>query len=127
MVEQSAVYDWITRFVTAQFHQLPLLLFFLFLGALFWITSFAGFHSLITISLMAQLMAPIAGGIENPLALVFIGSTVALLMISPYNLATTMMATLIRTSPINVFKWNIGYAAGFALLVIFTAYLLTLF
>ena len=127
MVEQSAVYDWITRLVTAQFHQLPLLLFFLFLGALFWITSFAGFHSLITISLMAQLMAPIAGGIENPLALVFIGSTVALLMISPYNLATTMMATLIRTSPINVFKWNIGYAAGFALLVIFTAYLLTLF
>ncbi|WP_144469097.1 hypothetical protein [Siminovitchia fortis] len=117
MMEKSVLFDHINEFVINQFQSLHLAVFFFFIAAIFWITSLCGFFSVVTITLLAQVLAPIASGLENSLALLFIGSTISLLMISPFNIATAIMATLIRSSPLKIFKWNFKFAFGFMILV----------
>lgn len=117
--------DLIELFVINQFHSHHLLVFYFFIAAIFWMTSLSGFFSVVTITLLAQVLAPIASGLENSLALLFIGSTISLLMVSPFNIATAIMATQIKSSPLNIFKWNFYYAFSFMILVTFITYFLS--
>ena len=122
MIQYSSAFEWMSSFFITQFNQLPIFLFLLLLMLSFWILSFAGLHGVVTITLFAQILQPISSGLENTLALVFIGSTVSLLMVSPFNLATSMMSHLIKTNPLKILVWNIKYAFCFSLLVVFISY-----
>lgn len=124
MVEYSALFQYIIQFIEDQYHRWPLWIFFFIIVGVFWMLSFSGFHSVVSITLIAQILKPVSSGLENNLALLFIGATISLLMISPFNLATAMMATLIRTSPLKIIRWNLGYACGFVILVVLAAYFL---
>lgn len=126
MAQRSVVYDYVSEVVTKQFQVLPLFVFYFLIAAIFWVLSLSGFHSVVTIALLAQILIPISSGIENSLALVFIGSSVALLMVSPFNVATAIMSTLIQATPMQIFKWNFKYALGLTTFVTVVAYLVTL-
>jgi len=127
MIQYSSLFEWIRMLFIEQFHSMPLFVFLLLLMLSFWILSFLGLHSVVTITLFAEILQPMSSGLENTLALVFIGSTISLLMVSPFNLATAIMSNLIHASPLKILRWNLSYAFFFSLLIVLLSYSLLSF
>lgn len=126
MGQKSILFDYVNRFVQYQMVHLPLLLFFSLLALLFWLMSFTGFHSVVTITLLANIVVPLSPGMSDSLALLFVGSAISLLMVSPFNMATSIMATLLDTGPVNLIRWNYPFAVAFVTAAVLAAYSLAL-
>ncbi|THE10516.1 hypothetical protein E1I69_18520 [Bacillus timonensis] len=103
------------------------LLFFLMIGVYFLITALIGFHPLVSITLIAELLAPIIPSIPSiSLTLVFISCSLATIIYSPYNVSLSILADIIKVNPYKVGLMNIPYALFYMLLTIGVAYLITL-
>ncbi|TWI54086.1 hypothetical protein [Halalkalibacter nanhaiisediminis] len=103
------------------------LLFFLMIGAYFLITSFIGFHPLVSITLVAQLLGPIIADIPNvSLTIVLIACSLSTVMYSPYNLSVSILSEQIKINPYRLGLWNLPYAIFYMLLSISVAYLISL-
>lgn len=104
------------------------LLLYLMVGGVFLITSLIGFHPLITITLLAELLHPILAEVSTiSFTVVLISCSLAPVMYSPFNLSVSLLSDQLK---INVFKlglWNIIFAIFYMLLSIFIAYSLDFF
>ncbi|AJY74148.1 hypothetical protein [Paenibacillus beijingensis] len=127
MAQQSDLFGYLSGFLKYQMNHIPLFFFFLLLSLLFWLMSFCGFHSVVTIILLTRIILPFSQGMEDSLALLFIGTSISLLMVSPFNIATSIMAHQLNASPINIIRWNSKFAISFMLGVVVVAYGLTFF
>jgi len=85
--------------------------------------TFSGVHALVAVALLGSVARPLFAGSEDSLALLLIGTQIALLMINPLNVLSALMMNALGLSPGQLFRWNIGYAACLLLCVNATAYL----
>ncbi|MFS0575173.1 hypothetical protein AB1K83_06050 [Sporosarcina sp. 179-K 3D1 HS] len=104
------------------------LLFFGLIGCYFFVTALIGFHPLVSITLIAELLQPILPAVSSiSLTLVLIASSVATIMYSPYNLSLSILADIIKVNPYRIGLWNIPFALLYMGIAIGIAYLLTFF
>ncbi|MEK3934237.1 hypothetical protein MKY41_02865 [Sporosarcina sp. FSL W7-1349] len=104
------------------------LLFFCLIALYFIVSALIGFHPLVSITLIAQLLQPILPEVSSiSLTLVLIASSVATVMYSPYNLSLSILAEIIRVNPYRIGWWNIPFALLYMGIAIGIAYLLTFF
>ncbi|MDM5200827.1 hypothetical protein QUF79_22650 [Fictibacillus enclensis] len=88
----------------------PVLL-FLLIQVLFLGLAMIGFHPLVTISILGEVIQPLLGEI-NPLsfAVVLISSGLSTVMAGPYNITVSLTGSLLHQNPYRVSFWNIGFA-----------------
>ncbi|WP_144399709.1 hypothetical protein [Bacillus sp. OxB-1] len=104
------------------------LLFFCLIGLYFVVSALIGFHPLVSITLIAELLQPILPEVSSiSLTLVLIASSVATVMYSPYNLSLSILSEIIKVNPYRVGLWNIPFALLYMGIAIGIAYLLTFF
>lgn len=88
----------------------PLVL-FTTISLFFFITSMIGFHPLISIVLLAEVLQPVLADIASiPLSLVFIISSLSTVLYSPFHISTSVLAGEIKVNPYRVGLWNIPFA-----------------
>ena len=88
----------------------PLVL-FTTISLFFFIASMIGFHPLISIVLLAEVLQPVLADITSiPLSLVFIISSLSTVMYSPFHISTSVLAGEIKVNPYRVGLWNIPFA-----------------
>lgn len=92
----------------------PIYLFFL-IQCLFLVLAMIGFHPLVTISILGELVQPLIYSI-SPLSLgmVLITSSLSTVMAGPYNITVSLASFLIGENPYQISIWNIGYAMLFS-------------
>ncbi|RBW70693.1 hypothetical protein [Bacillus taeanensis] len=96
------------------------------IGGYFLFTSLVGFHPLVSITLLIELLHPILPEISSlSLTIVLISCSLSTVMYSPYNLSVSILADQLKINPYKMVKWNIGFAIFYILVSIFTAYFLT--
>ena len=104
------------------------LLFYLMIGGYFFVTALIGFHPLVSITFIAELLQPILPAVSNvSLTIVLIACSLSTIMYSPYNLSLSILADLIKVNPYKIGLWNIPFALFYMLLTIGVAYIITLF
>ena len=104
------------------------LLFYLIIGAYFLVTSLIGFHPLISLTFLAELLQPILPIVDPiPLSIVLISCSLSTVMYSPYNLSVSILASQLTMNPFQLGRWNIGFAIFYMLLSICTAHILGYF
>lgn len=104
------------------------LLFYLIIGAYFLVTSLIGFHPLISLTFLAELLQPVLPMVDPiPLAIVLISCSLSTVMYSPYNLSVSILANQLTMNPFQLGRWNIGFAIFYMLLSICTAQILGYF
>jgi len=113
MAQRSELSTYLSDFLHYSSDHLHLFVFLLLISGLFWILSFSGFHAVVTIILLTEILLPAFAGFEHVLSLVLIGTQMSLITISPFNVATSMMSSLIQVSPLRLVQWNVLYAACF--------------
>jgi hypothetical protein len=101
------------------------LLLYFTIGGYFLLTSLIGFHPLVSITLLAELLQPILSGVHHiPLTIVLISCSLATVMYSPYNVSVSILADQLGVNSYRLGAWNIGFAILYILVSIFIAYLL---
>ncbi|WP_227935619.1 hypothetical protein [Alkalihalobacillus deserti] len=101
---------------------------YLVIAAFFLVTSLIGFHPLVSITLIAELLSPIVFGVSNiALTIVLIACSLSTVMYSPYNLSVSILAEQIKVNPYKLGLWNLPYALFYILLSISIAYFISLF
>ncbi len=104
-----------------------LLLYFM-IGAYFLFTSLVGFHPLVAITLLAQLLLPILPEVSSiSLAIVLITSSLATVMYSPFNLSVSILANLLQINPYKIVKWNLPFALLYMTVSILVAFVIQQF
>lgn len=104
------------------------LLFYLMIASFFFIAGLIGFHPLVSITLLAELLHPVLPAVSTiSLTLVLIVCSLSTVMYSPYNLSLSILADIIKVNPYKIGLWNIPYAVLYMLFVITIAYVITLF
>ncbi|WP_342505153.1 hypothetical protein [Sporosarcina sp. FSL K6-2383] len=104
------------------------LLFYLMIACFFFVTALIGFHPLVSITLLAELLHPVLPAVSSiSLTLVLIACSMSTIMYSPYNLSLSILADIIKVNPYRLGLWNIPFAIFYMLLAITVAYLITLF
>ncbi|MBU8878701.1 hypothetical protein BGM26_06820 [Bacillus sp. FJAT-29790] len=99
------------------------LLFYLMIGCYFLVTSLIGFHPLVSITLLAELMAPVLPEVSSPsLTIVLITCSLATVMYSPFNLSLSILADLIKLNPFKITYWNIKFSIFYMIFGIMIAY-----
>ncbi|UZJ79495.1 hypothetical protein [Fictibacillus sp. KU28468] len=70
-----------------------------------------GFHPLVTISILGEVIQPLLGQV-NPLsfAIVLITSGLSTVMAGPYNITVSLTGSLLNQNPYRITFWNIGFA-----------------
>lgn len=85
-------------------------LFFFFIFIFFFISSMIGFHPLVSMVILAELLKPILVDIHAiPLALVLIVATVSTVTYSPFHASTSILSNELRINPYQIVTWNFGY------------------
>jgi hypothetical protein len=103
-------------------------LLYLVIASFFLLTSLIGFHPLVSITLIAELLSPIVFEVSNiSLTIVLIACSLATVMYSPYNLSVSLLAEQIKVNPYKLGLWNLPFALFYILLSISTAYIISLF
>ncbi|MGJ9383787.1 hypothetical protein [Salipaludibacillus sp. CF4.18] len=103
------------------------LLFFLLIGAFFLLSAFIGFHPLVSITLIAELLNPILSEISSvPLTIVLISSSLSTVMFSPYNLSVAILADHLKINSYKLGLYNLPFSIYYILLGIFTAFAIDL-
>ncbi len=104
------------------------LVFYLMIACYFLVASLIGFHPLVSITLLAELLQPILPVVSHiSLTLVLIACSLSTVMYSPFNLSLSILADNIKVNPYKLGLWNIPYAIFYMLLAISAAYLIALF
>ncbi|MGO4886727.1 hypothetical protein ACJ2A9_03135 [Anaerobacillus sp. MEB173] len=104
------------------------LLFFFMIALYFLLTSFIGFHPLVSLTLLAELLNPILSSVSSiSLTIVLIVSSLSTVMYSPYNLSVSILAEQLKINPYKMGMWNLLFAIYYMLIGISIAYLLTFF
>lgn len=104
------------------------LLFFLLIGAFFLLSAFIGFHPLVSITLIAELLRPILPEVSSvPLTIVLISSSLSTVMFSPYNLSVAILADHLKINSYKLGLYNLPFSIYYILLGIFTAFAVDLF
>jgi hypothetical protein len=102
------------------------LLFYLMIAVYFLITAFIGFHPLVSLTLLIELLSPILSAVSSvSLTVVLISCSLSTVLFSPYNLSVSILADELKLNPYKMGMWNILYAISYMLLSISIAYLLT--
>ncbi|MFB4165376.1 hypothetical protein ACE1TI_16590 [Alteribacillus sp. JSM 102045] len=93
---------------------LPVLL-FIVIQILFLGLAMVGFHPLVTISLVGEMLQPILGSV-SPLAaaIVLITSGLSTVMAGPFNISVSLTGMLLHQNPYRVSLWNVGFAFLFS-------------
>lgn len=100
------------------------LLIYLLVGGYFVVTSLIGFHPLVSLALLLSIMDPFINELASvSLALVMIGSSLATVMYSPFNVSVSVLSDLIRVHPFQITVQNIGFALVYVMVTILSAYL----
>lgn len=102
------------------------LLLFGLIGLYFILASFSGFHPLVSIALLGEVLSPVMADIASiPLALVLITSSLATAIYSPYNLSVSLLAGQMNLVPFRLSLWNFPFSLYFIVSSILIAYGLT--
>lgn len=102
-----------------------ILLLYIMIGLYFLVTSLVGFHPLVSITLLAQLLSPILSeGSSISLAIVLITCSLTTVMYSPFNLSVSILANLLRINPFKIVRWNLPFAILHITIGIFFALLI---
>ena len=95
-------------FLAASKTQLTL---YLLIGGFFVGTSFIGFHPLVSLTFLAELLLPVLPHVAVlPLTVVMIVCGLSTVMYSPFNLSVSIMANELRINPFRIAGWNVGFA-----------------
>lgn len=102
----------------------PLLLFAAIQG-LFIGLAMIGFHPLVTMSILGEVVQPLLGQI-NPISIgiVLITSGLSTVMAGPYNLTVSLTSSLLGENPYRISLWNIGFAFLYSSIGTFIAFIL---
>lgn len=99
------------------------LLLYLMIGAYFLVTSLIGFHPLVGLTLLAEILQPILPKVPAiPLAVTLICCSLSTVMYSPYNISISILADELKTNPYRLGLWNIGFAICLNVFSIFVAF-----
>jgi hypothetical protein len=92
----------------------PMLLFIL-IQVLFLGLAMIGFHPLVTISMIGEIVQPVLPAI-NPLSMsiVLITSALSTVMAGPYNITVSLVSDILSRNPYRISMWNIGFAFLFS-------------
>lgn len=103
---------------------------FICIGLYFFITSFIGFHPLVSIILLAEIISPILPDVSGiPLAFVLIICSLTTVIYSPFNVSLSILATELNQNSFLISFWNTAYSlllmgiaivVGYGLHLIFT-------
>jgi len=105
-----------------------LLLLYLLIGAYFLITSFIGFHPLVSITLLAEILMPIMPEISSiSLTVVLVTSSLSTAMYGPYNLSVSLLSNQLNINPLKLSSWNLLFSIYYMVVSILLAYFLTFF
>ncbi|MEW9672998.1 hypothetical protein [Ammoniphilus sp. 3BR4] len=103
------------------------LVFYLFIGVYFVFSSLVGFHPLISLALIIEMLNPVFGQLSAiPTALVLISCSLASGMYSPYNISVSLLSSEMKVNPYRITQWNIGFALCYMFISISLAYLIHL-
>ncbi|UOQ91991.1 hypothetical protein MUO14_15970 [Halobacillus shinanisalinarum] len=103
-------------------------IFYLMIGGYFLLSSYIGFHPLVSIVLLAELLVPILPQVANiSLTLVLIACSLSTVMYSPFNISVSILANQLKMNPYRLGLWNVGFSIGYMLLTMTIAYTLNLF
>ncbi|MGM7723767.1 hypothetical protein [Metabacillus sp. Hm71] len=96
---------------------------FLMVGGYFLFTSFIGFHPLVSLTLLAELLKPILPEVSTiSFTIVLISCSLATVMYSPFNLSVSILSDELKINPYRLGLWNIVFAIFYMLLNIFIAF-----
>ncbi|WP_428912377.1 hypothetical protein [Niallia sp. Krafla_26] len=126
MVQKSPVFSFLNEILVTQFDFMHLFIFCIFVSLVLWFLSYLGIHAVVLIVLLAQILNPFFIGNENGLAFLLIATLLALLMVNPFNVVSSMMTNIIGINPIRLVRWNLGYTICLIITVDVIAYLLLL-
>lgn len=101
-------------------------LFYCIIGGYFLLTAMAGFHPLISLTLLVSIISPVIDAIAPlPLSIVLIAVSTATVMYSPFSVSVSLLADELKINPYKITRWNIGYSLFSIATGILTAYLIT--
>ncbi|WP_008880575.1 hypothetical protein [Geobacillus thermodenitrificans] len=84
------------------------------IAAYFFVTSFIGFHPLVSLTLLMPLLKPIISLVPTvPLSIVLICCSLSTVMHSPYNISVSLLADELGVNPYRVGRWNISLAIAY--------------
>jgi hypothetical protein len=92
----------------------PMLLFIL-IQVLFLGLAMIGFHPLVTISMIGEIVQPVLPAISPlSMSIVLITSALSTVMAGPYNITVSLMSDILSRNPYRISMWNIGFAFLFS-------------
>lgn len=101
------------------------LLLYIMIGLYFLITAFIGFHPLVSMALLAEILRPILNEISSiALAFVLIITSLSTVMYSPFNVSLSILANLVKRNSFQVSFWNIPFALILLAFAIIFAYII---
>jgi hypothetical protein len=97
------------------------------IGIYFIVTSYLGFHPLVSIVLLAEVLSPVMADITSiALVVVLVTCSLSTVMYSPFNVSISILASEIKVNLYRVGFWNLPFAIVFMLISITFAYLIHL-
>ncbi|MDZ5783926.1 hypothetical protein [Marinococcus luteus] len=126
MLAETPVFDTLQHAFTALHDQV--FYFYLAIGLYFIVSSFVGFHPLVSVILLSEIIAPSLPDLSPvPLALVLIVTSLSPVMYSPFNISVSLVGNYLNVNPYRLGLWNLPFASGYILFTVVIAYCLQLF
>lgn len=126
MLAESPIFDTLQHGFTALHDQV--FYFYSAIGIYFIVSSFIGFHPLVSVILLSEIIAPSLPDLSPiPLALVLIVTSLSPVMYSPFNISVSLVGNYLNVNPYRLGLWNLPFASGYILFTIVIAYCLQLF
>jgi hypothetical protein len=103
-----------------------ILVLYVLIGVYFLVTSFVGFHPLVSIALLGEVLTPVMADITSiSLTLVLITSSLATAIYGPYNLSVSLLSNQLGLVPYRISAWNLPFSLYYMTVSILIAYALT--
>lgn len=125
MLAETPLFSLLQHLFTSMHQQI--FIFYLLIGAYFLVSSFIGFHPLVSVILLAEIIAPSLADLQTmPLALVLIVCSLSPIMFSPFNISVSIVGYHLQTNPYRLGLWNLPFVIGYMLFTMCFAYILQL-
>lgn len=125
MLAETSLFDVLQQLFTSLHQQV--FIFYLLIGAYFLVSSFIGFHPLVSVILLAEIIAPSLADLQAiPLALVLIVCSLSPVMFSPFNISVSIVGYHLNINPYRLGLWNLPFVIGYMLFTMIFAYMLQL-
>ncbi|GEK58534.1 hypothetical protein CHL76_08020 [Marinococcus halophilus] len=125
MLAGTSLFELLQQLFTSMHQQV--FIFYLLVGAYFLISSFIGFHPLVSVILLAEIIAPSLADLQAiPLALVLIVCSLSPVMFSLFNISVSIVGYHLHTNPYRLGLWNLPFVIGYMLFTMSFAYILQL-